>query len=85
VKPFQFSTNGYGKKHALTKGSFILRKEGFKARWLISVECFKCKANDLQIYPAPITKSGRIANASGFNNALLCLPCITEIGGVFYY
>ena len=85
VKPFQFASTGYGKKHALTKGHYALRKEGHKARWLIEVACFKCKATDQSIYPAPLNRSGRVTNTSGHRNVLLCQPCIDEIGGAFYY
>ena len=85
VKPFQFASTGYGKKHALTKGLYALRKEGHKARWLIEVACFKCKATDQSIYPAPLNRVGRVTNTSGHRNVLLCQPCIDEIGGAFYY
>jgi hypothetical protein len=58
---------------------------GHKARWLIEVACFKCKATDQSIYPAPLNRVGRVTNTSGHRNVLLCQPCIDEIGGAFYY
>lgn len=85
VKPFQFASTGHGKRHALTKGLYALRKEGYKARWLIEIACFKCKTTNQPIHPAPLNRSGRVTNAPGHRNVMLCQPCIDEIGGVFYY
>ena len=85
VNPFRFATTGFGKKHALAKGIYALQKKGKTARWLIPIECFKCNASDQHIYPAPISKSNKVSNSSGYRNVLLCMPCIEEIGVVYYY
>jgi len=85
VNPFRFATTGFGKKHALAKGIYALHRKGLKARWLIEVQCFKCKASDQAIYPAPISKSNRVSNSSGYRNVFLCMPCIEEIGVVYFY
>jgi len=85
VKPFRYSSSGYGKKHALTKGIYTLKSQGFGATWLIEINCFRCGTKNGKIYPAPIDRAGRIASESGKKNALLCFSCINEIGGAFYY
>jgi hypothetical protein len=85
VNPFRFATTGFGKKHALAKGVYALHKNGKTAKWLIEIHCFKCKAMDQAIYPAPINKSNKVSNSSGYRNVFLCMPCIEEIGVVYYY
>jgi hypothetical protein len=85
VNPFRFASTGFGKKHALSKGVYALLRQGKTARWLIEIHCFKCKASDQSIFPAPISKSNKVTNTSGFRNVLLCMPCIEEIGVAYYY
>lgn len=85
IKPFRFASTGFGKRHALTKGVHALIKQGIQARWLIDLMCMKCGATDRELHAAPISSTNRIPNDSGYRNALICMPCIEEIGLVYYH
>jgi len=81
LRPFIYSTNGVGKKHALAKGLHTLRKNGKSARWLIQRLCFRCKVEGQIVFPTALTRDKRIASGSGYSNALLCESCIIALGG----
>ena len=85
IKPFRFASTGFGQKHALSKGVYAMQRQGHTASWLIDPMCFKCKAEDVQIQPAPLSKTKKIIDRSGYTNVLLCMPCIEEVGCVYYY
>ena len=81
LRPFIYSTTGVGKKHALAKGLYTLRKNEKSARWLIERFCFRCKAEDQTLFPTALTRDKRIAKNSGYSNALLCEACVIDLGG----
>jgi hypothetical protein len=81
LRTFVFSTSGVGKKHALAKGLYALRKNGKTARWLIERLCFRCGAEGRIVFPTALTRDKRIARGSGHTNALLCESCVNALGG----
>ena len=84
LRTFVYSTEGIGKKHALAKGLYALRKNGRSARWIIERFCFRCGANDSVFIPAALTREKRVARGTGYSNALLCESCVVELGGSMY-
>ena len=85
IKPFRFASTGYGKRHALTKGVHAIIKQGIPARWLVDLQCMRCSATDLELHAAPISSTDKISNDSGHRNVLICMPCIEEVGLVYFH
>lgn len=83
VNPFRFTTTGFGKKHALTKGIYALMQIGKKADWIIEISCFRCKKKDHPIMPTPLNHNLKITYSSGSKNVLLCEECIFELDHIF--
>lgn len=81
LRPFVYSTTGVGKKHALAKALYTLRKNGKSARWLIERVCFRCGSEGQTVFPTALTRDKRIARGSGYTNALLCRECVEALGG----
>lgn len=85
VNPFRFSTSGFGKKHALSKGIFALIQAGKRADWLIDLSCFKCNTSEKPVLPTPLNMNLKITYSSGSKNVLLCEDCIQEVDHVFVH
>lgn len=81
LRAFVFSTNGVGRRHALTKGLHALRKNGRSARWIIQRFCFRCGSEDSLFVPAALNRDKRVTRGTGSSNALLCTTCVVELGG----
>jgi hypothetical protein len=77
---FLRKTNGPGLEHALIRGMSALADAGKEAKWLVPIECAKCKTTEGAIMPAPINiHSSTVANESTGYNALLCQDCIVGL------
>jgi hypothetical protein len=77
---FLRKTNGPGLEHALVRGMSALANVGKEAKWIVPIECDKCKTTEGRIMPAPINKaSSTVARESTGYNALLCQTCIGEL------
>ncbi len=85
VKPFRFASTGYGRRHALTKGVHAAIKQGIPARWLVDLKCMRCSVTDLELHAAPISSTDKICNSSGYRNVFICMPCIGEVGLIYFH
>lgn len=79
VRKFLRKTNGAGPLHALALGIKGLAEDGKGLRWIINVQCDRCRAFDVPVAPVPVTQQGVATSYPTGYDALLCETCRTEI------
>ncbi|NBS92158.1 MAG: hypothetical protein EBT27_00155 [Betaproteobacteria bacterium] len=76
---FNFKTEGSGALHALARGMLALAKREKNMRWVVELQCERCKRPAEKLVPTAVTQRGQAATqATGFD-ALLCEDCRREV------
>lgn len=79
TRRFIYRTNGAGPMHALSMGIMSCLQNGKDVKWLIELECDRCKKKTGNVVPVPVTQTGRaVSEATGYD-ALLCPECRAEV------
>ena len=79
TRKFLRRTSGGGKMHALTLGIGSHVASGKSVKWIIDLACDRCKENDNNVVPVPVTQTGRATSHATGYDALLCRQCRTEV------
>ena len=79
TRKFLFRTNGAGPLHALTMGMYASAKDGKSVKWIIDLECDRCKEQTGTVVPVPVTQNGIATTYSTGYDALLCPTCRVEV------
>ena len=75
TRSFNFKTEGSGALHALSRGMLALAKKGKTLRWLVDLECDRCKKPAEKLLPSAVSQRGMaMTEATGYD-ALLCEDC----------
>lgn len=75
---FQFSTTGWGERHAISVGLLALTKSGGTSRLLIESRCFNCTNESVKLIPTSLSSGNSILESTGEQNLLLCSSCWSE-------
>lgn len=79
TRKFLRKTSGAGALHALSLGMLALVESNKTVKWIIDLQCDRCKKNDNAVVPVPVTQHGKaVTYATGYD-ALLCRACRSEI------
>ena len=56
-----------------------VRKNAIHEKWIIDLQCDRCKKNDQNVVPVPVTQHGKaVLYATGYD-ALLCRECRSSV------
>ncbi len=75
---FQFSTIGWGERHAISIGLLALRKSGGTSKVLVESRCFRCRNESVKLIPTSLNAGNSILECPGEQNLLLCSSCWSE-------
>lgn len=79
TRKFLRKTTGGGALHALSLGILAHVKENKSVSWIVDLKCDRCKKDDKNVVPVPVTQQGRaVGYATGYD-ALLCRECRAEV------
>jgi len=79
TRKFMRKTSGAGALHALTLGVLAHVDLGKPVKWIIDLQCDRCKKNDQNVVPVPVTQHGKaVLYATGYD-ALLCRECRSSV------
>lgn len=81
LRAFKFSTEGFGRDHALWKGLKKLRKMGKQATTLVDSTCWRC-FQEAPIEPVPLTQENRVSRYAQARNVMLCTRCRFVLDGI---
>lgn len=81
LRAFKFSSEGYGRDHALWKGLKKLRKMGKGATTLVDSICWKC-LEERPIEPVSLTPENRVSRHPEARNVMVCIPCRYVLEGI---
>lgn len=79
TRKFLRKTSGAGALHALSLGMLALVEEKKSAKWIIDLQCDRCKKDDKSVVPVPVTQHGKATTYATGYDALLCKECRMEI------
>lgn len=78
IRPFLRKTSGQGPLHALGRGLQACVTKEIEVRWLIDMQCDRCKAKG-PVSPVPVTQRGISVNHATGYDALLCRECREQV------
>jgi len=81
LRAFKFSSEGYGRDHALWKGLKKLRAMGKGATALVDSICWKC-FEKRPIEPVSITPGNLVSKQPQARNVMVCIPCRYVLEGI---
>ena len=81
LRAFKFSSEGYGRDHALWKGLKKLRTMGKGATALVDSTCWKC-LEKRPIEPVSITPGNLVSRQPQARNVMVCIPCRYVLEGI---
>lgn len=81
LRAFKFSSEGYGRDHALWKGLKKLRNMGKGAVALVDSRCWKC-FEERPIEPVSLTPENRVSRQPQARNVMVCMQCRYVLEGI---
>jgi hypothetical protein len=75
IRQFMRKTWGGGSLHALSLGIAAQVKSGRSVKWIVDIQCDRCKTASGEIVPVPVSQTGHaMTEATGYD-VFLCRDC----------